>query len=250
MASFHDHFSTIAADYARFRPRYPASLFTYLAAVCRHHDHAWDCATGSGQAAVGLADHFARVTATDASAGQILHAISHPRVTYRVAPADASGLDAESCDLVTVAQAMHWLDAPAFFREARRVARAGSIVAVWGYERMICHTPAIQEVFDRFNDEVVRPYWPPQRVIVEDGYRSLAFPFDEFEAPAFELEGTFTVETLARHVGTWSATNRYRQATGEDPVPAFQLELQRVWPADHELEPVRWPGAMRIGHRR
>jgi ubiquinone/menaquinone biosynthesis C-methylase UbiE len=189
------------------------------------------------------------VIATDASADQIAHAGSHPRIEYRVAPAEASGLKEETADLVAVAQAMHWLDATTFFGEARRVTRAGGIVAVWGYRRMMATTPAVQRVFDDFYGRIVGSFWPPERSLVEDGYRSLVFPFDEISAPPFELTATFTAEALARHVGTWSATARFREQQGYDPVPAFRAELDRVWPADSEEEPVRWPGAMRLGRR-
>ncbi|HYG65995.1 MAG TPA: SAM-dependent methyltransferase, partial [Thermoanaerobaculia bacterium] len=63
--TFKDHFSGHAADYASFRPGYPAVLFERVAALPRHRRLAWDCGTGSGQAAVGLAEHFERVIATD-----------------------------------------------------------------------------------------------------------------------------------------------------------------------------------------
>ncbi|MEX2155506.1 MAG: class I SAM-dependent methyltransferase [Gemmatimonadales bacterium] len=84
--SFADHFSGVSAAYAAFRPHYPEALFTFLAQAAPARQAAWDCGTGSGQAALGLARHFARVTATDASDAQIAHATPHARITYRVAP--------------------------------------------------------------------------------------------------------------------------------------------------------------------
>ena len=78
---FADHFSRGAAAYAEFRPRYPRALFVWLAASAPGRSLAWDCATGTGQAAIGLADDFARVVATDASAAQVASAVRHPRVT-------------------------------------------------------------------------------------------------------------------------------------------------------------------------
>lgn len=69
--SFKDHFSAHSVEYARFRPRYPDELFRYLDAVAPARQSAWDCATGSGQAAVALATHFDRVVATDASAARL-----------------------------------------------------------------------------------------------------------------------------------------------------------------------------------
>ena len=55
---FKDHFSGHSQDYSVFRPCYPAQLFSSLASLCSVRDVAWDCATGSGQAAIGLADHI------------------------------------------------------------------------------------------------------------------------------------------------------------------------------------------------
>jgi len=88
--SFKDHFSKQAADYARFRPRYPREMFEYLGRIAPSRALAWDCATGNGQAAVGLAAVFERVIATDASEKQIANAEPHERVEYRVAPAEES----------------------------------------------------------------------------------------------------------------------------------------------------------------
>jgi len=92
ISAFKDHFSSGSDRYATYRPDYPAPLFTWLAGLCPEHESAWDCATGSGQAALGLAPHFRNVVATDASTEQVRHAQPHPRIGYRVAPAEASGL--------------------------------------------------------------------------------------------------------------------------------------------------------------
>jgi hypothetical protein len=73
---FKDHFSAVAASYARYRPGYPAVLFETLAGLAPARDLAWDCATGNGQAALHLAEHFARVVATDLSQEQLGRAIA------------------------------------------------------------------------------------------------------------------------------------------------------------------------------
>ena len=81
-----------AAVYASFRPRYPAALFDFaisswpraLARVGLRHRH--------GHAAVDLAAHFERVIATDALAAQLEHAPPPPRIEYRQAPAEESGI--------------------------------------------------------------------------------------------------------------------------------------------------------------
>ncbi|MGZ5191844.1 MAG: class I SAM-dependent methyltransferase, partial [Flavisolibacter sp.] len=60
-----DLFSGHSKDYAKYRPGYPKSLFDYILQFVDKKDKAWDCATGNGQAAVVLADHFNKVEATD-----------------------------------------------------------------------------------------------------------------------------------------------------------------------------------------
>jgi ubiquinone/menaquinone biosynthesis C-methylase UbiE len=129
--TFKDHFSRLAAQYAEFRPRYPGALFDLLARVGPARELAWDCACGSGQATLDLVERFGSVVATDASAQQIAAAKPHPRVEYRVARAEDSGLESKSVDVITVAQSLHWFDRPAFYAEARRVLRPHGVLAVW-----------------------------------------------------------------------------------------------------------------------
>lgn len=242
---FADHFSAVSEAYARFRPRYPEALFDWLAAVAPGRRLALDCATGSGQAASGLAERFERVIATDASSEQIEAAASHPRIEYRVARAEASGLSDASCDLVAAAQALHWFDRPAFFAEARRVSLPGGVVAVWGYQRLRTGDAALDAELDRFHDGVVGPYWPPGRELLEGAYRGIDFPFQEIAAPPFAIEARLTLDALAGYFGSWSATERYRRAVGADPVPAFVAGLAPAWGEGRE---VRWPIALRAGH--
>jgi SAM-dependent methyltransferase len=243
--SFKDHFSGHAADYSRFRPEYPAALFAWLAALAPARDRAWDCATGNGQAACALAPHFRDVVATDASAQQLENARSCDGVRYTVAPAEASGLAEHSVDLITVAQALHWFDLERFYAEARRVLRPGGVVAVWNYN-LFRLDPAVDAIVDRFYAETVGPYWPPERRLVENGYRELPFPFTVIAAAPFEMASRWSLEHLIGYLGTWSAVRRYREAHGCDPVAAILGELSAAWGDAGERE-VRWPLEMRVG---
>jgi SAM-dependent methyltransferase len=250
MAEFADHFSRAAAEYARFRPRYPAALFSYLASLVSKEALAWDCATGSGQAAVALAEHLPRVIAIDASPEQIAHAEPHPRVEYRVATAERSGLDAASVELVTVAQALHWFDLPAFYAEAARVLRPGGVIAAWCYGKMVLPSAPVQHTLDRFYSETVGPYWPPERRLVEEGYGGVPFPFIEIPAPPFVMEMRTSMDGLLGYLGTWSATQRYIQATGRDPLPELGREVADRWGDPRAQTIVRWPLSLRVGRTR
>jgi ubiquinone/menaquinone biosynthesis C-methylase UbiE len=198
---FKDHFSGHAADYAKFRPNYPRELFEYLASIAPGRGRAWDCATGNGQAAVGLSAFFDRVIATDASERQILGASRNERIEFRVAAAEKSGLESKSIDLVTVAQALHWFDLDAFYAEAMRVLKPLGILAAWCYGFLEI-APEINAIVNRFYDEIVGPYWPPERKIVEDGFRTIPFPFDEFESPVFAMQAHWSLEQLVGYLRT------------------------------------------------
>ena len=244
--SFKDHFSTVSAAYAAFRPRYPDALFSYLAREAPARDAVWDAGTGSGQAAVSLAEHFSMVTATDASAEQLAHATLHPRVAYRVAPAEASGLPDGSVDLVTAAQAVHWFDRPRFWAEARRVLRPHGLIAVWTYV-LVQIAPDIDAIVNRFCDETVGRYWPPERRLTEQRYRTIDFPFAELQTPDFVIEQDVTLDDLAGYVRTWSATRGYVKHHGCDPVTELVAALAPVWGGSRIERRARWPIAMRAG---
>jgi ubiquinone/menaquinone biosynthesis C-methylase UbiE len=240
-------FSPLAATYARARPRYPAALFAWLAEQAPARTLAWDCATGNGQAAVALAAHFERVVATDVSAEQIRHAEPHPRVDYRVAPAEECGLDAGVADLVTVAAAVHWFDLDGFCAEVRRVVRPGGLLAVWSYHAGMVEPP-LHEVFHRFYWRRMKPYFAPGAERVDDGYRSLALPGEPLPTPAFAIEAEWTLAQALDYVASWSSVARYRAARGEDPLPALAAELAAVWGDGARPLAVRMPIFLRV-HR-
>jgi SAM-dependent methyltransferase len=244
--SFKDHFSGRAADYRAFRPAYPPELFDFLASVSPARDLAWDCGTGSGQAAVGLAEHFARVFATDASAEQLKNAEAHPRVEYAVAPAEKCPLPDHSADLVTVAQALHWFDHDRFYAEVRRVARPAGLLAVWTYD-FYSVGPDVDPVLERLQNEFIRPYWPAERVFVNAGYRNIPFPFPELPAPQFEMAAEWTLQRLVGYMNTWSAVRQYEKKHGTNPVGAVAGELGRVWGDPATVRTVRWRFTLRLG---
>ena len=246
MNGFKDHFSSASDRYAAFRPDYPAALFAWLASLAPAHELAWDCASGSGQAALGLAPHFRHVIATDASAEQIAHATPHPAIEYRVATAEASGLADASVDLVTVAQAAHWFDLPRFYAEAGRVLKPGGVVGLWGYGRLVLPQP-MDATFLQFYADTLGPHWPPERALIDDAYRSLDFPFAEIAPPAFHIEVVWTLDRLLDYLSTWSAVKRHAAALGQDPLPALRRALAPAWGNPEIALPLAWPLFLRVG---
>jgi SAM-dependent methyltransferase len=243
---FHDHFSTVAADYRAFRPKYPHELFEFLAEASPGRNLAWDCGTGSGQAAVALAPHFAKVFASDASEKQLANAEPHPNVEYMVAPAENCPLPDASVDLVTVAQAIHWFDFDRFYAEVRRVSKPGGLLAAWTYD---IHTisPEIDPVMERFLTTFIRPYWPPQRAYADAGYRTLPFPFPEVGRPGFKMVAKWNMHHLLGYINTWSAVRNYEQQHGMNPMGMLAAALIGIWGDPETVRVIRWQFSMRLG---
>jgi SAM-dependent methyltransferase len=237
-------FSGVAASYSAHRPSYPPELFAWLASVAPGRDLAWDAATGSGQAAVGLAAHFARVIATDRSREQLLHARPHDRVAYRVAPAEDSALPAGSVDLVAVAAALHWFDLPRFYAEARRVARDGGVVAAWTYH--VAHVEAPwADVLWPFYRDVVGPHFASGARLVDDRYEGIELPGRELEPPPFVVTATWTAPEILGFIRTWSGVQSYLRATGKDPVAELAPRVEKVCGPEGTARELRWPVYLR-----
>jgi SAM-dependent methyltransferase len=243
--SFKDHFSRQAEDYAKFRPRYPHELFEYLGTLAPSRQLAWDCGTGNGQAAIALAAVFDHVIATDASEKQIANAQPRSRVEYRVAPAENSGIQWETVDLIMVAQALHWFDLDRFYAEAVRVLKPNGVLAASAYN-LLTIEPAIDEVVNRYYYEVVGPLWPPERKLVEQ-FANLPFPFQEMDPPKFELTAHWNLDHLIGYLRTWSSTQRFIAATGSDPLEQISDDFRRTWQGPQQVRRVTWPLTLRIG---
>lgn len=246
---FKDHFSGVAAGYQAFRPGYPPALFEWLAGISAGPERAVDLGCGTGQASVALAARFEEVIALDPSAEQIAHAEPHPRVSYRVAPAEATGLAASTADLVIAAQALHWFDPGRLHPELARIARPGAAFAAFTYG--LCRVdPRVDGVVDRLYRGIVGPYWPPERAHVDAGYRTLPFPWPEIPAPAFAIEESWTLDRFLGYLRTWSAVSAYRRQTGDDPVQLVATALQAEWGPPERRRTVSWELTIRAGRVR
>lgn len=235
-----------SADYADARPGYPPALFAALAALAPARGRAWDVATGSGQAALGLAPLFAEVLATDASEAQLAQARPAPNVRYERAPAEAAGLPDAHVDLVTVAQALHWFDLDRFWPEVRRVLRPGGVFAAWGYAWPEV-PPALDAALVAPFRALVDPWWSPGNRLVWNGYdpATFRFPFATIPMAPMRLELRWTVGTLARYLRTWSAYQR-----GEAEIAARAEALFAAGRAAAEGPvPVSMPLTMLVGRR-
>lgn len=243
-----DLFSVQADDYARFRPTYPDALFSYLASVSPGREVVWDCATGSGQAALSLTKYFDKIIGTDISQALIDKAEKHPKINYQVTPAESSGLDDQSVDLVTVAQALHWFEYDKFFPEVNRVLKNGGMFAAWGYRHLLTDAP-VQKITDYVHNDLLKDFWAPQIKILDDHYHSIPFPFEPAEAPGFTINHALTFDHLIGYMVSWSATQKYIEEKGKDELQRVFGEVKQAWGDLTLMKPVRWNVFMKVGRK-
>ena len=246
MRSFNDHFSLHAADYKTYRPHYPEALFEYLASLTTQHQLAWDCATGSGQAADALSKYYQRVIATDASKQQIANNISHPNIDYQVMHAEQTEISNASVDLITVAQALHWFDISRFLEEAHRVLKPDGVMAIWSYN-LLSIEPPIDNIINNLYMNVLGEYWPFERRMVEHAYTDVVFPYGVERLSTFNMQAQWTLPQLMGYLGTWSAVKAYQQSQHKNPLADIGYQLKKMWP-ENESKQVSWPLTLIISY--
>lgn len=240
-----DNFSTQAAEYAIYRPTYPQQLYDYLFTLVDKKDAAWDCATGNGQVARVLAQHFTRVYATDISEKQLSEALKMPNIVYHVEPAEKVNVPDNSFDLITVAQAIHWFNFDDFYSEVKRTLKPNGLIAVIGYGVMFIDKK-LDKVIHKLYEDILGKYWDPERRYIEEGYKTIPFPFDEITAPHFQIKTTWSFNQMIGYLNTWSSLQHYKKANDRNPLEYMFTELKEAWGNDAEKD-VHFPILLRVG---
>ena len=241
-----DLFSKQSDIYVKYRPDYPPELIEHILQYVTGRTKAWDCASGNGQAAVLLANHFDAVEATDISEKQISNSIQHPRIRYSVSAAEKTDFPDHDFDLIAVAQAYHWFNFESFEREVKRVLRPDGVIAVWGYSLVNCEDRNLNHIINSFYTKTVGPFWDPERKFVDDHYQTVPFPYSELPSLEFFIEKEWDIENFAGYLNTWSSVQHFIKARGFNPVDALRPELEKTWPATDMIR-FRFPVFIRIG---
>lgn len=237
-----DHFSSIANAYNAGRISYPEELYTFLAGQCEEQACAWDCATGSGQAAADLSKHFHRVIATDISDSLLSHATKKENIVFRAAPAESSGITTSTIDLVTVAQAIHWFELDKFWDEAVRVLKPNGILAFWGYVWPVVNDQ-IDSLFKTYRTTIA-DYWPEKIHYLQRGYVNVDAPLKRLGNPNFYIMERWTASQYLKHLSSWSGTRYYREALRADPVSEIEEAVNTIW--GDEIRTVKWSLILKV----
>lgn len=239
METFKDHFSKQSDIYLKYRPQYSSQLFEYLSSLSNQHQLAWDCGTGNGQAAIGLAPYFDQIIASDPSEQQIKNAIANPKIVYKIETAENSSISDHSVDLITVANAIHWLNFDAFFAEVKRVLKPDGIIMIWSYF-IPSVSPEIDALIHDLHFRILNDYWLPENRLIENEYSDIQFPFKEFKHPDFFCNKLMNRNDLIGYLNTWSGTQRFINKNGFSPTDEIHDKMCYVWKNAEEEKLVQW----------
>lgn len=239
-----DLFSNHASQYAAFRPTYPKDLYDFIYQYVASFENGWDAGTGNGQVARELSKTFKNVFATDISAKQIENAVKADNIFYSIADEQTS-FPPQQFDLVCVAQAIHWFNREKFYNEVKRVAKPNALVAVWGYG-LLKINDHIDPVIRDFYVKVIGRYWDADRRLIDEEYKTIAFPFEEIKSPAFSIDVSWSFEELQGYLTTWSSVLKFIGQHQHNPVEELMQKILPHWQG--EKMRVSFPIFMRVGN--
>ena len=236
-------------EYASYRPQYPKELFEWLSTLPPSTSRAWDCGTGNGQVARGIARYFDSVTASDSNRSQIDTCFPVRNVRYVVEPAEQSSLVDSSVDLVTAACAVHWFERGKFFEQVQRVLKPDGVIAIWCYEYPWTGNERVDAILRCYKDEVLKDDWPAESQLYFNRYRDLEFPFRELESPtpSFKIACSWSCSDLINFLSTWTGPINYKERTGEDASVCIAEQLHTAWIDEELANTISLPIYLKVG---
>ena len=240
-----DNFSIQSDNYAKYRPAYPTEFYDYLYSLIPASHVAWDCGTGNGQVAFELAKKFDHVFASDLSESQIKNALQSKNIVYSIQAAEQTFFEKDQFDLIIVAQAIHWFDFDKFYSEVRRTGNSNAILCVLGYGKIEI-SEEMDRVINYFYRNVIGSYWDKERKYIDENYKTIPFPFQEYTAPDFVNKIQWSLDHLIGYLNTWSAVKHFISKNNYNPLDALMKEIEILW-GDSEEREVRFPLLLRIG---
>lgn len=225
-----DLFSDNSSDYKKFRPNYPPELYERIFERVVSFNNSLDVATGNGQVAIELSEKFKNVFAIDISKNQLESAYQKENIYYSMQKAEATNLPNKFFDLITIAQAFHWLDHNAFFSEVRRISSLNCLLACWCYNKPKANFQVIQDFYDE-----LETYWEPERKFIDNMYEGIEIPIESKLDFTFENTILWTREHFLGYLSTWSSVKKYIDINKSSPFDKFDFsdlssELEITFP--------------------
>lgn len=241
-----DLFSSGSELYQQARPSYPVEVVQEILNHVSGHGFAWDCGAGSGQFTQLLAPHFDHIVATDISEQQLQLAPYFDNVSYQVQPSEQTTFPAQSFDLITVAQAIHWFNFDLFYQEVNRTLKPNGVFAVIGYGLIHIENQMVNDLVQKLYFQTLKGYWDAERHYIDEEYKTIPFPFDEIKTADLKMQYRWSAAQLLKYLSTWSAIKHYCDQNNH-PQDHPLLELAEVLTEEHEDLLIEFPIFLRLG---
>ncbi|CAN8267899.1 unnamed protein product [Cochlearia groenlandica] len=250
---------TQANMYLNARPKYPTIWYKVLSGRTSDHKVAWDVGTGNGQAAIGVADYYEKVVATDINELPLQRAMKHPKVTYIHTPESMSDDDLvallggeNSIDLIVASQALHYFNLKRFYSIVNRVLRKkGGVIAVWVYNDLIV-SPKVDYIMKRLVDSTM-PYRTPTMDLAFDGYKNIEFPFENIrlgtrgKPKGLEIPHKLSLDGFLGFLKSWQPLVKAKEKGVELITPLMINEFKEAWGDNKEVKNVYYKAHMLAG---
>jgi len=225
-----------ALKYSKYRPVYPKSvvdtLLAYLSRLGCSQELVIDVGCGSGQSTFHLEAHFKRCTGVDISKAQIKAAQEKAKmrqncnVSFAVGKATELPAEENTVDLVTIAQAWHWLpDHNKFYAECKRVLKPQGCLAVYGYGNVELANPAANDIVRNFYSKTLEGCWHSERQHIDNEYHEVKLPFNKTESYNTKMFKEMALTDFIGYVSSWSGYEKYCELHPENSELA-DMEVQ------------------------
>lgn len=161
-----------------------------------------------------------------------------------------------SLDLVTIAQTLHWLDLPNFYKQVKwALKKPNGVVAAWCYTLPRVNN-SVDPILDQLYSVDSQPYWDPARKLVENEYRGIDFPFepvdgtDETGPFRFETEKLMDLDQFLIYLKSWSAYQTAKDKGVELLGDHVIEDFKRAWESNeggNGSKVLKFPVFLRIG---
>lgn len=232
--------SSHARIYSRYRPSYPKTLLKILSDYFTRngcgHDLAVDIGCGSGQSTFQLEEQFSQCIGVDISSAQVAEAQKkceqegHGNVQFIVGNGMDLSLETSSANVITIAQAWHWLpDVGRFYSECDRVLKPGGCLAVYGYGNVQLLNASCNSLIQKFYANTLEGYWHKERRHIDNKYTEVDLPFANTERHDIEMMKNFSMGDFIGYLSTWSGYQKYCELNpGNVELQALQDRLEEL----------------------
>ncbi|XP_041350566.1 putative methyltransferase DDB_G0268948 [Gigantopelta aegis] len=241
--------------YAKFRPTYGQDVYERIIDFCKETSAefklAVDVGCGPGQSSKPLTGYFESVIGTDISKKQIENAVTNiANLQFRVGSAeDLDFLGNNSTDLVTVAQAIHWINTDAFYTEVSRVLKPGGSLVVYGYGNCTVDNQQAQDIQSQFDRDTLKDYWDVNAGHVDNHLEQFVLPFAGWRRDdTLKIVRHWSVDEFIGFVSSWSGWQAYLKVhPSSTQLDDIKSRFKALY-ADTKIC-VEWPVFMLMGHK-